>query len=174
MKTAFASHNAVNPIGPADREAIAQISRVVLSEPPHPLTPKLVGPNGETVDLPEEIYQLLTIAVREMKAGHAVSLTPVMQRISTQDAADLLGVSRPTLVKLLETGAIAYEKPGRHRRVLLTDVLEYREEKHTAAMKSLDELTADASKAGLYDTSSTDYAEALAQARSKSGRSKAR
>jgi excisionase family DNA binding protein len=134
----------------------------------------LIGTDGETVALPDEIYRVLTIVVGEMKAGHAITITPMSQRISTQEAADLLGLSRPTLVKLLETGQIAYEQPGRHRRVLLTDVLTYREDKHRSAMDTLDTLTGDASESGLYDTSSEDYAVALKAARSKKSRTKAK
>lgn len=165
MNTVATGPNAVNPIRPIDRAAISQVSRVMSSESSHPSAPKLIGPNGDTVELPQEIYQVLTVAVAEMKAGHAVSLTPLSQRISTQEAADLLGVSRPTLVKLLETGKIAYEKPGRHRRVLLSDVLQYRQEKHTKAMSVLDDLTAEAQNAGLYEASAEDYRDVLQQAR---------
>lgn len=146
------------------------LSRAIAREPEHPKEPMLIGTDGEAVALPEEIYRVLAIVVNEMKAGHAVTITPLGQRISTQAAADLLGVSRPTLVKLLETGEIAYEQPGRHRRVLLTDVLSYRQEKHRSAMTTLDALTAEASGAGLYDVSAEQYAKALKEARSKKAR----
>ncbi len=174
MSATTASRNAVNPISPIDRDAISKLSRVMESVPAHPVVPMLIGTDGETVALPDEIYRVLTIVVGEMKAGHAITITPMSQRISTQEAADLLGLSRPTLVKLLETGQIAYEQPGRHRRVLLTDVLTYREDKHRSAMDTLDTLTGDASESGLYDTSSEDYAVALKAARSKKSRTKAK
>ena len=167
MSTLTKSRNAVEPINPVDREAISRLSRVLESTPQHPQTPRLIGADGETVEVPAEIFRVLTIVAHEMKAGHAVTITPLSQRISTQLAADLLGVSRPTLIKLLETGEIAFEQPGRHRRVLLTDVLSYREDRHRAAIATLDQLTAEASAAGLYDVGAEQYAEALTKARSK-------
>lgn len=174
MNASTKSRSAVNPISPVNREAISRLSRMIDNVPSDPVAPMLIGTDGERVALPEEIYRVLTIVVNEMKSGHAVTITPLSQRISTQEAADLLGLSRPTLVKLLETGEIAYEQPGRHRRVLLTDVLNYREEKHRAAMDTLDTLTAEASAAGLYATSSDDYKEALRKARAKKPRAKAK
>lgn len=66
----------------------------------------LVGPDGERVDLPEAVYAVLVDVVRSMQGGRAVTVAPTSTRLTTQEAADLLGVSRPTLVKLLESGRI--------------------------------------------------------------------
>jgi excisionase family DNA binding protein len=167
MNALTKSRNAIDPINPVHRDEISRLSRVMESTPLHPQVPMLIGTDGEQVALPEEIYRVLTIVVNEMKAGHAVTITPLSQRISTQMAAELLGLSRPTLIKLLETGEIAYEQPGRHRRVLLTDVLKYREERHRVAIGKLDELTGEASGAGLYDVGAEEYADALKRARAK-------
>lgn len=165
--TAVASRRSVNnPISPSHPEAISRVSRFLQRDDQESAaTSRLVGPDGESVEIPAEIYDILKVVVKEMQAGHAVSITPLTQRITTQEAADLLGVSRPTLVKLVETGAIAYEKPGRHRRLLLTDVIDYRNARHREAMLRLDELTGEASEAGLYDTSPANYQDALKQAR---------
>lgn len=122
MAAATKSRNALDPISPEDRDGISRLSRVI-EESETPARPRLVGDDGEAVDLPAEIYRVLAIVVKEMKAGHSITIVPHSQRISTQEAAELLGLSRPTLIKLLETGEIAYEQPGRHRRVLLSDVL---------------------------------------------------
>ena len=174
MTASTQSRSSIDPISPVDRDAISKLSRMIESLPANPASPMLIGRDGERVALPDEIYRVLTIVVDEMKSGHAITITPHSQRISTQEAADLLGLSRPTLVKLLETGEIAYEQPGRHRRVLLSDIVKYREEKHRAAMDTLDTLTSEASGAGLYASTSDDYKEALKRARGKKARAKAK
>ncbi len=147
------------PISPAHSAEIAQLARFVERE--EVATAKLVGPDNESVELPEEIYRLLTIVVEEMRAGNAVSVVPVSQRIGTQEAAELLGISRPTLVRLLEDGEIPYDKPSRHRRLQLSDVLEYRDRSHSHAKETLDFMTAEASSLGLYDDDAESYVEAL-------------
>ena len=82
---------------------------------------------GDQVELPEEVYLALRKIVDAMQSGLAVSVVPQTTRLTTQQAADLLNVSRPTIVKLLDEGEIPFEKAGTHRRVLLADLLEYRE-----------------------------------------------
>lgn len=82
---------------------------------------------GDQVELPEEVYLALRKIVDAMQSGLAVSVVPQTTRLTTQQAADLLNVSRPTVVKLLDEGEIPFEKAGTHRRVLLADLLEYRE-----------------------------------------------
>ena len=103
-----------------------------------------------------------------MRAGKAITVAPLDQRLTTQEAADFLGISRPTLVKLLEQGEIPYERPaaGRHRRVLLSDVLEYQIRKRQQRRSTLDQMTADAAEAGLYDEVA-DYSGALRTARER-------
>lgn len=91
-----------------------------------PLT--LVGSDGHTVLLPQQVRAVLAQATASFAAGKAVTVATLEQRLTTQQAADLLGVSRPTLVKILNRHEIPYEQPGRqHRRIRLVDVLDYRE-----------------------------------------------
>lgn len=128
----------------------------------------LVGPDGQTVALPLEAFRVLTDVVHAMTEGKAITVAPVDQLLTTQEAADFLGISRPTFVKLLEDGRIPYETPGagRHRRVKLHAVLEYQQEVTHARRATLDELTAEAASVGLYDDP-PEYGEALAQVRGK-------
>jgi excisionase family DNA binding protein len=130
----------------------------------------LLGPDGEQVPLPEEVYRLLVEVVEAMREGKVITLVPHTQRLTTQEAADFLGVSRPTLVKLLEEGKIPFDQPGRHRRVLFTDVLAYRERRHEERRAALEQMTQDASEAGLYGDTAEDYADALKQARKRIAR----
>jgi excisionase family DNA binding protein len=115
----------------------------------------LVGPNGERLVLPPEVFEVLRDVVDAMARGQAVTIAPVHQRLTTQEAADLLGVSRPTLVKLLEAGKIPFEQPGRHRRVRLADVIAYRERASTERRAALDRMVEIADEADMYERTAT-------------------
>ena len=86
-----------------------------------------------------------------MADGKSVSLILQEAEISTQQAAELLGVSRPYFVKLLEQGEIPYRKVGEQRRVYYNDLLAYREAYQHKATAALDEMTAQAQKMNLYE-----------------------
>ena len=77
------------------------------------------------------------------------------QHLTTQEAADLLGISRPTLVKLLESGEMPFEQPGRHRRVRLADVVAYRQRRSSQRRESLDRMVEIADESGMYERTST-------------------
>ncbi len=79
----------------------------------------------DTLVAPDNLRRVLLDVVVSLRRGNAITVAPHALRLTTQQAADLLGVSRPTLVKLLEDGNIPFETPRRHRRVLLTDLLTY-------------------------------------------------
>lgn len=115
----------------------------------------LSGPKGERLVLPPEVFEILRDVVEAMADGQAVTVAPVHQRLTTQEAADLLGVSRPTLVKLLESGAIPYEQPGRHRRVRLADVLAYRKRASHERRAALDRMVEIADDADMYERTAT-------------------
>lgn len=130
----------------------------------------LVGPDGQTVALPLEVFRVLRQVAQAMRVGKAITVAPIDQLLTTQEAANFLGISRPTLVKLLESGEIPFERPGtsRHRRLRLHDVLDYQERKRTRRLADLDELTREAAGVGLYEAD-TDYTSALKQARKRKG-----
>lgn len=90
----------------------------------------LVGASeGEQIELPEPLYRVLVQVVEAMAAGKAVTVTPQEPCLTTQQSADLLGVSRPTVVRLIESGELRAERIGNRRRLLLSDVLVYREQR---------------------------------------------
>jgi excisionase family DNA binding protein len=82
---------------------------------------------GEQVELPQTVYQVLVQVVAALAAGKAVTVSPTEPQLTTQQAADLLGVSRPTVVRLIESGELVAERIGNRRRLLLGEVLAYRE-----------------------------------------------
>jgi excisionase family DNA binding protein len=90
----------------------------------------LVGINEhDRIELPAAVHQALTKVVAALYAGKAVTIAPQTMTLTTQQAADLLGVSRPTVVRLINDNALSAERIGNRHRLLLDDVLSYREER---------------------------------------------
>jgi excisionase family DNA binding protein len=128
---------------------------------------RVVSEDGASAALPDELRTVLATVVSSMHRGQAVTLAPLALRLTTQEAADVLGVSRPTLIKLLEQGRIPYETPNRHRRIRLVDLLAYQETRRGERREALGELAREAQELVLYDRPPDSYESALAEARSK-------
>lgn len=114
-------------------------------------SPALVGADGERLELPDSVFRLLKDITRNMQSGRAVVLIPENQQLTTQRAADLLGVSRPHLIKLLEAGDLPYYKAGSHRRIYLKDLIAYRKRRDVERKAALDRIAKEAFESGLYD-----------------------
>lgn len=112
---------------------------------------KLVGANGEKINIPEPIYQVLRQVVHAMASGKAISIIPQEQELTTQQAAEHLNVSRPYLIKLLEQGDIPYIKVGSHRRVRFDDLMNYKQQRDVKRDQLLTELTQMSQEAGFYE-----------------------
>ncbi len=103
----------------------------------------------DEVVLPREAFELLLGVLGAMAEGNAVTLVPVHTELTTQQAADLLQVSRPHFVELLDGGRIPFRMVGTHRRVLARDVFAYRDDARAASERAMEELAAIAQKQGL-------------------------
>lgn len=113
---------------------------------------RLIGKGGEpAIELPDAVYALLLRILEGMQEGKAISIVPVTQDLTTQQAAGLLGVSRPFLVKLLESGKLSFHMTGTHRRVYLKDLIAYKERRDHERHEALDRMAQEAERAGLYD-----------------------
>ena len=125
----------------------------------------LIAPDGTRTEIPSQVYGALKRIVQALASGSAVTVAPVSMRLTTSQAADIIGVSRPTLVRLLEDGAIPYEQPRRHRLLRLDDVLAYKKMQADQRRALLAEMTRQAVADGRYDDTYEMYAEALDEAR---------
>lgn len=101
------------------------------------------GPD-ETIAIPLSAFKLLSDILTEMAKGNAVTLIPVQAELTTQQAADLLNVSRPFLVEQLEQGTVPFRRVGTHRRILISDLMEYKRRIDESRLKTLEELAAQA------------------------------
>jgi len=113
--------------------------------------PALVAADGERLELPNAVYRLLKDIARNMQLGRAIVLIPENQQLTTQRASDLLGVSRPHLIKLLEAGELPYHRAGSHRRIYLKDLIAYQKRRDNERKAALDRIAREAFESGLYD-----------------------
>ncbi len=109
-------------------------------------TIKLLKNDGteQVVEIPASAFHLLIDILTQMAQGNAVTLTPIHAELTTQEAADILNVSRPYLIKLLESGEIPFTKVGKHRRIRFEDIMNYKDNIDRERMEALDELAAQA------------------------------
>lgn len=114
-------------------------------------TAKLVARDGSQIELPDEIFDALQFVAEALAANQAVTIAPRDKQMTTQEAADFLGCSRPTLIKLVERGEIPYTKIGRHRRITLASLIDYQHRQAEVRSGALDLMAEVAAESDLYE-----------------------
>jgi excisionase family DNA binding protein len=140
----------------AEIELSTQSSRILASRfNPYSATQeiKIKSESGKekSIKIPSLAYELLIEILSQMSQGNAVTLVPVHAELTTQQAANFLNVSRPYLIKLLDSEEIPHRKVGKHRRILAQDLYSYKADVDAKRSQSLDELTALSEELDLYD-----------------------
>jgi excisionase family DNA binding protein len=107
---------------------------------------------GVEADLPRSVREVLTRVAEVLASGRGLAIVPVDSELTTSEAAELLGISRPTLIKLLDAGEIGYSRPNSSRRIPLEQVLAYKQRRSRTRRELLAEMTADAVDTGMYGT----------------------
>jgi excisionase family DNA binding protein len=126
------------------RKDLADLLRLVrheTSDQGEPGQYRLVSPSGDETALPESVFLLLERVVEVLARGDALTIVPVGKELTTQQAADILNMSRQYLVRLLDDGRVPFHRTGTHRRVRIEDVLAYKRQRDRDRIASLDDLT---------------------------------
>jgi excisionase family DNA binding protein len=101
------------------------------------------------VELPTSALRLLVDILAELAEGNAVKVVPVHAELTTQEAADLLNVSRPHLVRLLEDGELPFHKTGKHRRVRFVDLMQFKAKRDQVSEQAMAELAEQSQELGM-------------------------
>jgi len=133
---------------PLARESSRRLAKYLKRSQPLRVKPE-DGKNSDAVVLPASAVKLLVRLLSEMAAGNAVTLIPVHAELTTQQAADLLGVSRPFIIKQIEDDKLPHRKIGTHRRVLFKDLMDFKRRIDSDRSKALEQLAAEAQKLNL-------------------------
>lgn len=142
---------------PPDQQAqIVALSKALedMAHQPRKRAPKcqLVGPKGESIALPESVFYVLERVAEVMARGDSITVVPVGREVTTQQAANLVNVSRQYLVRLLDEGRIPFRKTGKHRRLRIEDVLSFKEIRDKDRRAGLRELSRMSEELGGYDS----------------------
>jgi excisionase family DNA binding protein len=132
-------------------ESSRRLTKFLAAKPKKALRIRIEPENEpeESISIPIAAFRLLSSILTEMAKGNAVTLIPVHVELTTQQAADILKVSRPFLIEQLEKGVIPYRKVGTHRRIMFKDLMEFKQTMDHNRLKALEELSAVDQELGL-------------------------
>jgi excisionase family DNA binding protein len=146
----------ISPPSEADSQEAAQAARMLLAllKGSKKRSPRVtIRPEGQdkaqSVTVPREAFDLLVKILEQMALGNAVTIVPIHAELTTQQAADLLNVSRPYLIKLLDERRLPFHKVGTHRRIRFKDLLAHKRQDDAHRQSVLQELAEEAEKHGL-------------------------
>lgn len=136
-----------------ERQAVMQLAAFLASDANRPMRqrPALIGPDGEHHELPPSVCTILTQAIPLLVRGEGVTIVPNHTALTTQEAADILNVSRQYVVRLTDEGKLPFTRTGTHRRVRSEDVMAYKTVRDSERRKGLRNLTRMSRELGLYD-----------------------
>jgi excisionase family DNA binding protein len=118
---------------------------------------KLIGTDGKTEALPNNLYSFLLRLLAELRAGQTVTILQNRHELTTAEAAKILGLSRQFVVQLLEKGEMPFHMAGTHRRLYVRDVFAYKSKRDMERRKILDNLARQAFEEGIYDKVPDDF-----------------
>jgi len=118
---------------------------------------KLIGPDGKTEILPNNLYSFLLRLLADLHAGHSVTILQSRHELTTVEASKILGMSRQFLITLLEKGAIPFHLVGTHRRIYVRDVIAYKAKRDLERRETLNDLAKREFASGDYDKIPDDF-----------------
>jgi excisionase family DNA binding protein len=134
-----------------DRPALMELEDLFGDrQPAESFSLQLVSTSGVAIDIPAPISNLMQQMVHQLLQGNSVTIVPIHKELTTQEAADILNVSRQYLVELLDAQAIPHTKVGTHRRIRFGDLMNYKNERDAKRREGLSRMTKKSQQLGLY------------------------
>lgn len=146
MNTLYSPPNGSNV---EEIETIKQLKKLIAKAENKEL--QISTSNGESIALPNSVTDIFRTVINVIAQGKGISLIPVAEEVTTTQGAEILNISRPYLMRLIENGEIPYHQVGTHKRINLQDLLEYKKIRDTKRKKGLQKLTELSQELGLYD-----------------------
>ncbi len=140
----------VDAPNPHERLCIEQLGKAIARSGPE-AAGLLVGPDQQLMPLPKPLYEALLRVAHVLAAGQGMTIVPAEHLLTTQEAADMLDVSRTYLIRLLDEGKIPFQRVGRHRRVAMRDVSAFAESRRRERRERLHRLRELSEEYGLYE-----------------------